>query len=71
MIAGGVLGNAVNAKKSEHSYVVRSQQSLFNRNKGVNWVPKTVASFNPEQNQITLSDGTVVTYEYLIVNPGC
>ena len=37
---------------------------------GVKWIKGTVATFEPEQNQVTLSDGKTVTYERLIVCPG-
>lgn len=39
-------------------------------NPGVNWVQQAVASFQPQQNQITLSNGDIYSYDYLIVNPG-
>lgn len=37
---------------------------------GVQWVQTAVASFEPEQNQITLEDGRVLGYDQLIVCPG-
>jgi sulfide:quinone oxidoreductase len=36
----------------------------------VDWIHDTVASFAPENNQVTLSSGTQVSYDYLVVCPG-
>ncbi len=38
--------------------------------KSATWLRETAASFQPESNQITLSDGTTITYAILIVAPG-
>lgn len=38
--------------------------------RGVTWVNKAVASFEPEQNRVTLSDGSQVDYDYLVVAAG-
>lgn len=38
--------------------------------KGAVWLREAAASFQPESNQITLSDGTTITYAILIVAPG-
>lgn len=38
--------------------------------KGVQWVKQAAASFQPDDNQMTLKDGTTLTYEVLIVAPG-
>lgn len=38
--------------------------------KGTRWIKNKVASFQPEQNQVTLDNGETVGYEYLIVAPG-
>ncbi len=38
--------------------------------KGVNWIKKAVANFQPNENKVTLDDGTEVEYNYLIVAPG-
>ena len=37
---------------------------------GVTWLKQAAATFQPEQNQLTLADGTIVQYELLIVSPG-
>lgn len=38
--------------------------------KSATWLREAAASFQPEHNQVTLSDGTAITYEVLIVAPG-
>jgi len=38
--------------------------------RGVNWIKEKVASFHPEDNFITLENGTQLKYEYLVVAPG-
>jgi sulfide:quinone oxidoreductase len=38
--------------------------------KGVRWVKQAAASFQPDDNQVTLKDGSTLTYEVLIVAPG-
>ena len=34
------------------------------------WIQQMVSIFKPEENKITLVDGTDISYEYLIVAPG-
>ena len=36
----------------------------------VTWIKQAVASFAPDANAITLADGRVITYNYLVVCPG-
>lgn len=38
--------------------------------KGVHWIKQSAASFQPDENQVTLSDGSTLTYDVLIVAPG-
>ena len=38
--------------------------------KGVTWVKAAAASFQPEDNRVTLADGSTLGYEVLIVAPG-
>jgi sulfide:quinone oxidoreductase len=38
--------------------------------KGVTWLKEAAASFQPEDNQVTLADGSTVTYDVLVVAPG-
>lgn len=38
--------------------------------KGANWVQKSVQSFDPDKNQVTLEDGSSVDYDYLVVAAG-
>jgi sulfide:quinone oxidoreductase len=38
--------------------------------KRVTWVKQACASFQPESNQVTLADGSALTYDVLIVAPG-
>lgn len=37
---------------------------------GATWIRDRVASFQPEQNQVTLASGDTVTYDQLVVAPG-
>lgn len=46
----------------------RPERSLIPPN--VDWIRDTVAGFDPDNNQVTLSSGDVVGYDYLIVCPG-
>ena len=71
MVGGGVLGDAKATKMAEEQYVVRSQQSMFDKTPGINWKQLAVTSFEPENNSMTLSDGSKATYDILVVNPGC
>lgn len=36
----------------------------------MNWRQEAVKSFDPDNNSISLADGTSATYDVLIVNPG-
>ena len=47
---------------------VRSEASVMP--KFVTWVQKAVGTFEPTENQVTCTDGTTITYDYLIVAPG-
>mgnify|MGYP005849028519 CR=1 FL=1 len=38
--------------------------------KGVRWIKQAAASFQPEDNQVTLRDGSTIAYDVLIVAPG-
>ncbi len=38
--------------------------------KDVKWIKQKVNTFEPEKNQLTVSDGQVVKYDYLVVAPG-
>jgi sulfide:quinone oxidoreductase len=38
--------------------------------KGVRWIKAAASTFQPDDNQITLSDGSIVRYDVLIVAPG-
>lgn len=38
--------------------------------KGVTWIKHRVTQFQPEQNQISLADGTLLAYDYLVVAAG-
>ena len=37
---------------------------------GVEWIKDFVVSFDPNQNSITLKNGSIVNYDYLVVAPG-
>lgn len=37
---------------------------------GAQWIQKAVASFQPDDNQITLDDGSTLTYQFLVAAPG-
>lgn len=37
---------------------------------GAQWIQKAVSTFQPEQKQVTCSDGTVMSYDALVVAPG-
>ena len=71
MVAGGVLGDANTAKtKHEKDYIIRPNQELLANTPGVNWQQSAVTAFDPENNSITLDDGSTATYDVLVVNPG-
>lgn len=38
--------------------------------KGVQWIPKGVSEFHPSENSVTLSDGSKIGYQYLVVAAG-
>lgn len=38
--------------------------------KGVTWIKEYAESFSPKKNQITLRNGDIINYEYLVVAPG-
>ncbi|MFU7528519.1 NAD(P)/FAD-dependent oxidoreductase [Qipengyuania sp. ASV99] len=59
MVGGGVFDAKV---------TVRSEASVMP--KGVTWIKQAAASFQPDDNQVTLTDGTEVRYEALVVAPG-
>lgn len=46
----------------------RSEASLIP--KGVKWYKESAESFNPDENQVKTSEGTIIHYKYLIVCPG-
>lgn len=51
MVGGGVLGNADTTKKQKESkYVVRPMNDIKSKNPEVNWLSKSVVSFEPNQN---------------------
>lgn len=59
MVGGGVFDVAT---------TMRPMKSVIP--KGVRWIKQAAASFQPEDNQVTLTDGDIVTYEALVVAPG-
>lgn len=59
MVGGGVFDVAT---------TIRPMASVMP--KGVRWVRQSVDSFQPENNQVTLADGSTLLYEVLIVAPG-
>lgn len=59
MVGGGVFDAKV---------TLRSEASVIP--KGVHWIKQAAVSFQPEDNQVTLADGTAVRYEALVVAPG-
>jgi sulfide:quinone oxidoreductase len=59
MVGGGIFDPKV---------TVRPMASVIP--KGVTWIRQAVTSFAPDQNQVTLADGSSLTYEILIVAPG-
>lgn len=59
MVGGGVFDVAT---------TTRPMASVMPR--GVDWVKQAAASFQPENNQVTLADGSTLTYDVLIVAPG-
>jgi sulfide:quinone oxidoreductase len=59
MVGGGVFDVAT---------TMRPMKSVMP--KGVKWIRQAASTFQPEHNQITLADGTRLTYEVLVVAPG-
>ncbi|MCP5384251.1 MAG: NAD(P)/FAD-dependent oxidoreductase [Altererythrobacter sp.] len=59
MVGGGIF---------EPSDTRRSMASVMP--KGTSWIKQAAASFQPEDNQVTLADGTTITYKLLVVAPG-
>ena len=59
MVGGGVF----DAPTTRHTMA-----SVMPR--GVNWIRQAAASFQPDNNQVTLADGSTVTYKLLVVAPG-
>lgn len=59
MVGGGVFDAKV-TRRSTASVMPKQAQ----------WIRQAAASFQPENNQLTLADGTLVTYKLLIVAPG-
>ena len=59
MVGGGIF---------EPSDTRRSVASVMP--KGTSWIKQAAASFQPEDNQVTLADGTTITYKLLVVAPG-
>jgi sulfide:quinone oxidoreductase len=59
MVGGGVFDVAT---------TMRAMKSVIP--KGATWIKQAASSFQPEDNQVTLSDGNTVTYDALVVAPG-
>ncbi len=59
MVGGGIF---------EASTTQKPTRSLIPS--GVTWIQQSVATFQPETNQLTLDDGSVVEYDYLVAAPG-
>ena len=59
MVGGGVFDAAVTRRPMASVMPRRAQ-----------WIRQAAAGFEPENNQVTLADGTSVTYKLLIVAPG-
>ena len=59
MVGGGVF---------EPEITVRPMESVMP--KGVTWLRQAAAGFRPEDNQVTLADGSSVAYDVLVVAPG-
>jgi hypothetical protein len=38
MVGGGCIGDAAAAKRKENTYIIKSQQSMFDSNRGVSWI---------------------------------
>jgi sulfide:quinone oxidoreductase len=59
MVGGGVF---------EPEETVRPMASVMP--KGVTWLKQAAATFQPDNNRVTLADGSTVTYDVLVVAPG-
>ena len=59
MVGGGIFDAAS---------TLRREESLIP--KGVTWLKQAASSFQPDDNQVTLDDGSTVQYEALVVAPG-
>lgn len=59
MVGGGVF---------DASSTCKDMKNLIPRS--VTWIQKSVVSFEPEKNELSLSDGSVVHYKQLVVCPG-
>ena len=59
MVGGGIF-NAGDTRKATRDLIPA----------GAQWIQKAVASFQPDDNQITLDDGSTLTYQFLVAAPG-
>ncbi|WP_340587321.1 FAD/NAD(P)-binding oxidoreductase [Erythrobacter alti] len=59
MVGGGIF-------KAEETR--RTMESVMPA--GVTWIKQSAVSFQPDRNQVTLEDGSAVTYDALVVAPG-
>jgi sulfide:quinone oxidoreductase len=59
MVGGGIFDVAT---------TMRAMNSVMP--KGVRWIKAAASTFQPDDNQVTLSDGSTVTYDVLVVAPG-
>ena len=58
----------VGAGTYQLSKTCRAESTLIPN--GVTWIKDAAASFNPDNNSVTLAFGDAVTYDYLVVCPG-
>lgn len=59
LVGGGVF-NINNTVRNEADFIPRQ----------ASWIKQRCHSFEPAQNQVTLDNGNVITYDYLVVCPG-
>lgn len=59
MVGGGVFDKKVTC---------RTEKSVMPHR--VRWIRAAVATFEPDQNRVTLEDGSTIGYDYLVVAPG-
>ena len=59
LVGGGVF---------ELEDTVKSEQEVIPP--GVSWIKDYATNLNPDENQVTIANGTVYNYEYLVVCPG-